>query len=91
MMLEPTEHPERTEDDDFARGEDDPKAYPEDQRHRRFSEGEETLPESDTELDADRGRFSEGQEGLPEQDLEKHIERDFAEGQERTPPSRRDE
>ena len=89
MTHEPAEHPERA-DDDYAKGEDDPEAHPEDQRHRRFSEGEETIPETDAELEADRGRFSEGQEELAESDPEKHVERDFAEGQESTRPTERD-
>ena len=74
---------ERTEDDDFAKGEDAPEEFPEDQRHRRFSEGEETIP--DPEPEEHKGRFSEGEEQLPEGDPEKHAERSFAEGQEGSP------
>jgi hypothetical protein len=83
MTHEPAEHDERT-DDDFAKGEDDPEAYPEDERHGRFSTGEETIPEEHPE--EHEGRFSEGEEELPDADPEKHVKRDFAEGQESTPP-----
>jgi hypothetical protein len=84
MAHDPSEHHER--DPDFAKGEDAPEEHPEEDRHGRFSTGEEELPE---ELDPEKqhhGRFSEGQEDLPEEDPEKHIERRFSEGQDETPP-----
>ena len=81
------EHESRREpEDDFAKGEDDPEAHPEDERHRRFSEGQEDVPDPDPE--DHQGRFSEGEEQLPDSDPEKHVKRDFAEGQEATPPDR---
>ena len=83
MTHEPAEHHERGEDD-YAKGQDEPEAHPDEERRRRFSEGEETVPDPD--LDAHKGRFSEGEEELPDADPEKHVERDFAEGQEATPP-----
>jgi hypothetical protein len=81
MTHEPTEDHKRHEDD-FAKGVDDPEAHPEEERHGRFSEGEETIPEEHPE--EDKGRFSEGEEQLPESDPEKHARGDFAEGQEST-------
>lgn len=84
MAHDPSEHPER--DPDFARGEDEPEEHPAEERHGRFSTGEEEVPE---ELDPEKqehGRFSEGQEELGEEDPEKHVERRFSEGQDETPP-----
>jgi hypothetical protein len=83
MGHDQSEHSER--DPDFARGEDAPEEHPEDERHGRFSTGEEELPEVDPEKQG-HGRFSEGQEELSESDPEKHVERRFSEGQDETPP-----
>ena len=77
MTHEPAEHDER-HDDDYAKGVDEPDAHPEEERRRRFSEGEEAIPDPDPE----KGRFSEGEEQLPESDPQKHAEGGFAEGQE---------
>ena len=64
MAHDPSEHPER--EPDFARGEDVPGKHTEEERHGRFSEGEEELPEADRE-EQQHGRFSEGQEELPDE------------------------
>jgi hypothetical protein len=83
MTHEPAEHHERDEDD-YAKGQDEPEAHPEEERHGRFSTGGETIPDEHPE--ENQGRFSEGEEQLPDSDPEKHVERDFAEGQEAAPP-----
>jgi hypothetical protein len=49
---------------DFAKGEDDPKDYPEDKDVGRFSKGQEELSGDDPEKH-EKGRFSEGQEDSP--------------------------
>ena len=84
---EPFEHPAQPEqpEDGFAEGEASPEVFPEDEEVRRFSEGQEELPEQDLEKQH-HGRFSEGQEELPEEDPEKHEERRFSEGQDHQPP-----
>jgi hypothetical protein len=89
-MAHESERPEQDaeyveRDPDYARGEDAPDEHPEDERHGRFSTGEEELPETDAEKQH-HGRFSEGQEDLPDSDPEKHEERRFSEGQDDTPP-----
>ena len=71
--------------DGFAEGEASPEVFPEDEAVRRFSEGQEELPDADLEKHH-HGRFSEGQEELPEEDPEKHEERRFSEGQDHQPP-----
>lgn len=61
----------------FAQGMVPSERYPMDLHLGRFSEGTETIPESQRR---DRcGRFSEGQEQLPD-DPRKHIRRRFGEG-----------
>jgi hypothetical protein len=84
MAHDPSEHPER--DPDFARGQDEPEEHPAEERHGRFSTGEEELPEELDREKQEHGRFSEGQEELGEEDPEKHVERRFSEGQDETPP-----
>ena len=90
------EHPERDvdsaedaeyveRDPDFARGEDSPAEFPEEEREGRFSTGQEDVPEPDAKQHH-HGRFSEGEEELPDSDPEKHAERRFSEGQDDTPP-----
>jgi hypothetical protein len=76
--------PEQPEDG-FAEGEATPEVFPEDEAVRRFSEGQEELPDADLEKQH-HGRFSKGQEELPESDPEKHEERRFSEGQDHEPP-----
>ena len=91
MANEPTpehlKHPAQPEqpEDGFAEGEASPEVFPEDEAVRRFSEGQEELPDEDLEKQH-HGRFSEGQEELPEEDPEKHEERRFSEGQDHQPP-----
>jgi hypothetical protein len=70
MTYEPTER----EGPDFARGQDRPEEFPEDEQVGSFAEGEEELPH-----DEEKGRFSEGEEELPEEDPEKHAEGSFGE------------
>jgi hypothetical protein len=77
MAHEPTEHPNHPHGHpDYAKGEDHPEEFPEDERVGRFSEGEEQLPEPEPERHRE-GRFSEGEEQLPESDPEKHVEGSF--------------
>ena len=51
---------------------------------RRFSEGEEQLPDSPQKRHV--GRFSEGEEQLPDSPQDNHVGR-FSEGQEQLPDS----
>ena len=49
MSTDPSEHPakpEQPENEGFAEGEASPETYPEEKHVGRFSEGEETLPDS---------------------------------------------
>ena len=87
MASDPNEHPAQPEQpaDGFAEGEDNPEAFPEDEKVGRFSKGQEDLPVEDPEK-VHHGRFSEGQEDLPEEDPEKHEERRFSEGQDEESP-----
>lgn len=62
----------------FARGMARPDTDPEELRLGRFSEGEETLPDSPGH--DHRGRFSEGQELTGDADPQKHIRRRYSEG-----------
>jgi hypothetical protein len=61
---------------DFARGEDKPEEFHEDEQVGSFAEGEE---EPDAAERAREGRFSEGEEELSESDPEKHVEGSFGE------------
>jgi hypothetical protein len=72
MSYEPTER----EGPDFAKGEDRPEEFPEDEQVGSFAEGEE---ERDAAERAREGRFSEGEEELSEADPEKHAEGSFGE------------
>ena len=56
-----------------------------DPTQRRFSEGEEQLP--DSPQDNHVGRFSEGQEQLPDSPAKKRVGR-FSEGEESSPERR---
>jgi hypothetical protein len=68
MATDPNEHPGQPEQpkEGFAEGEDNPEAFPEDEKlHRgRFSQGQEELPPEDPEKHEER-RFSEGQDEEP--------------------------
>jgi hypothetical protein len=57
-----------------------------DRAQRRFSEGEEQLPDSPEKRHV--GRFSEGEEQLPDTPEKRHVGR-FSEGQEELPDSPR--
>ena len=87
MAHDPADGPARPEQpgEGFAEGEENPAAFPEDERVGRFSEGQEELPDADPEKHH-HGRFSESQEELGEDDPEKHAERRFSEGQDAEPP-----
>ncbi|HKE80417.1 MAG TPA: hypothetical protein VKB54_13955, partial [Solirubrobacteraceae bacterium] len=63
---EPFEHPAGPEQptEGLDEGQSNRKAFPEDARIGRFSEGEEELPDSPEKHR--RGRFSKGQEELPD-------------------------
>jgi hypothetical protein len=77
------ESPERRGHGDFAEGEDDPAAFPQDEQVGNFAEGQEDEPH---ELQH-QGRFSEGQEELGEDDPEKHVEGRFSTGEDEEPPN----
>ncbi len=68
---------------EFAEGESDPEAYPQDEEVGDFAEGEELPASHDKHR---HGRFSEGQEDLGEEDPEKHVEGRFSTGQDDEPP-----
>jgi hypothetical protein len=65
---------------DFARGEDRPEEFHEDERVGSFAEGEEEEP--DVAERERQGRFSEGEEELSEADPEKHVEGSFGDVEE---------
>lgn len=89
MTGDPNERPGGADQEhgDFAEGEDDRVAFPEEERVGRFSEGQEEIGSEDPEK-LHHGRFSsEDQEDLPEEDPEKHREGRFSEGQDSEPPN----
>jgi hypothetical protein len=83
MSSQSSDEPPRREgaQDDFAKGQDDPAAFPEGQNVGRFSEGEEEPGPEDAEK-RHVGRFSEGEEELGSEDPDKHAEGSFADTEE---------
>ena len=77
------ESPERDNRSDFAEGEDDPEAFPQDEEVGSFAEGQEDEPHPVKP----HGRFSEGQEDLGYDDPEKHVEGRFSTGEDEEPPN----